>query len=187
MGSMFRCGAALLAALLAGCAGNPLATVPVNVTDFALAGRMAARSQDRSFSCALRWKQSAGADEIWLNTPLGQTLAHLQDNRDGAILTTADQKIYRAGSIEALTKSAFGWRFPLAGLRYWVFGQTAPGVTYAALARDDFNRVTSFTQAEWKVVFDYADAGATGPSRIEMTSSEAHIRLVIDSLERGRP
>ena len=174
-------------AMLAACAGNPLAPVPVNTVGFELAGRMSARSQQRVFSSALRWKQSAGSDEVWLNTPLGQTLAYLQDGRDGATLTTAEQKQYHAQSIESLTQSALGWRFPLAGLRYWVFGQVAPGVAAAGELRDEQNRLTRFTQADWQLAFDYADAAATRPSRVDITGSDVQIRFVIDSLVREQP
>ncbi len=176
-----------MAALLGACAGNPLAPVPASTIGFELAGRMSVRYQERAFSSALRWKQSAAGDEIWLNTPLGQTLAYLQDGRDGATLTTAEQKQYRAQSIESLTQSAFGWRFPLAGLRYWALGQVAPGVASSALVRDAGNRLTRFTQADWQLVFEYADSAATRPSRLDLTGSDAQIRLVIDSLDMAQP
>ena len=176
-----------MVALLGACAGNPLAPVPLNSAAFELAGRMSVRSQERTFSSALRWKQGADGDEVWLNTPLGQTLAYLQDGREGATLTTAEQKQYRAQSIEALTQSAFGWRFPLAGLRYWVFGQTAPGVASLALVRDEHNRITRFTQADWQVVFEYAAPVSTRPSRLDVTGVEAQIRFVVDSLELAQP
>jgi outer membrane lipoprotein LolB len=187
MALMFRCCALLVVALLAACAGNPLAPVPANTAGFDLAGRMAVRFQERSFSSALRWKQAADSDEIWLNTPLGQTLAHLQDDRNGATLTTAEQKQYHAQSIESLTQSALGWRFPLAGLRYWVLGQTAPGVAHSGLALDATNRITAFTQADWQVTLEYTDTAALRPSRLEVTGNDAHMRLVIDRLEMAKP
>jgi outer membrane lipoprotein LolB len=179
----FRAGVFVAIALLAACAGNPLATVPPNAVGFELAGRMSVRSRDRAFSSALRWKQNTAADEIWLNTPLGQTLAHLEDGGGGATLTTAEQKQYHAQSIESLTQSVFGWRFPLAGLRYWVLGQTAPGVTHADLQRDQAHRITQFMQADWRVAFEYAEAGAVRPSRVDVAAGDVQIRLVIDHLE----
>lgn len=187
MSSISRCCAVLFAALLAGCAANPLSPVPPNEAAFDLAGRIAVRSQERAFSSALRWKQSAAVDELWLNTPLGQTVAHLEDRRDGAILTTAEQKQYRAQSIEALTQSAFGWRFPVAGLRYWVLGQAVPGIGASGVARDAANRLTALLQADWQVTIEYADTLADRPSRLNIDGGDAHIRLVIDSLERVRP
>ena len=183
MNSTLRCCVALCAALLAACAGPVVAPVP---PAFDLAGRVAVRFQDRGFSSAVHWKQSGGSDEIWLTAPLGQTIAHLQADAAGAILTTADQKQYRAGSIESLTRSALGWRFPVAGLRYWVFGQPAPGMALAAVERNDAGRIMRFTQDDWQVAFVYAATGPA-PSRLEMVSSDANIRFVIDRWTPGPP
>jgi outer membrane lipoprotein LolB len=174
-------------ALLAACAADPFTRLPAGGAGFELAGRMSVRAQARVFSSALRWTQNAAGDEIWLNTPLGQTVAHLQDGRDGATLTTAEHKQYRAQSIESLTHSALGWRFPLAGLRHWVLGQPAPGLAQAAPLRDASGRIAAFTQADWRVAFEYADAAATRPSRLDLAGPDAQIRLVIDRLEVAQP
>ena len=154
---------------------------------FELSGRVSARYQDRAFSSALRWKQNVGSDEIWLSTPLGQALAYLQADAAGATLTAADQKQYRASSIESLTRSALGWRFPVAGLRYWVLGQTAPGMALSAVERDGANRITRFEQESMRVTFNYAEPEAARPSRIEVAGGDAEIRLVIDSLITQQP
>jgi outer membrane lipoprotein LolB len=175
------------AALLAACAAHPLTRVPGAGTGFELAGRMSVRAEARVFSSALRWKQDAGGDEIWLNTPLGQTVAHLQDGRDGATLTTAEHRQYRAQSIESLTHTALGWRFPLAGLRHWVLGQPVPGIAQSAPVRDAAGRLAAFTQADWRVSYDYADAAATRPSRLDLSGPDAQIRLVIDRLDVVQP
>ena len=154
--------------------------------EFELAGRIVVRSQERGFSSALRWKQAAGSDEIWLTAPLGQTIAYLQADGNGATLTGADQRQYRAGSIESLTQSAFGWRFPVAGMRYWVLGRPAPGMVLAGIERDDADRIVRFKQDEWQVRFIYPDAG-TAPSQLEIIGSDAQIRFVIDARNPAQP
>jgi outer membrane lipoprotein LolB len=187
MSSTFRCCAALCAVLLSACAGMAPPHAIVNAPSFELAGRIAVRYQERGFSSSLRWKQAGGRDEIWLTAPLGQTIAHLEADADGATLTAADQRQYRASSIESLTKSAFGWRFPVDGMRYWVFGEAAPGAQPAAIERDDARRITRLTQDDWRVVFNYVAADATRPSRIDIAGNDAEIRFAIDSLKRDAP
>ena len=183
MSSKFRCCIALCAALLAACAAGPVvAPAPA----FELAGRIAVRFQDRGFASAVRWKQTGGNDEIWLTAPLGQTIAFLQADAAGAMLTAADQKQYRASSIESLTRSALGWRFPVAGMRYWVLGQPAPGMTLAAVERNDAGHITRFRQDDWQVAFNYA-AASLAPSRLEIVGSDAEIRFVIDSWTTAQP
>ena len=181
MSLVFRCCIALCVAFLAACAAGPtVAPVPA----FDLTGRVAVRFQDRGFASAVRWKQNGDSDEIWLTAPLGQTIAYLQADAAGAMLTAADQKQYRASSIESLTRSALGWRFPVAGMRYWVLGQPAPGMVLAAVERNDAGRITRFIQDDWQVAFNYA-AASLAPSRLEIVGSDAKIRFVIDSWTPG--
>ncbi len=187
MSLLIRWGVALAAALLAACAGLAPQRVIETVPAFELAGRIAVRYQDRGFTSALRWKQNGGSDEIWLTAPLGQTIAYLRADGGGATLTAADQQQYRAGSIESLTGSAFGWRFPVAGMRYWVLGQSAPGMTLAAVERDAADRITRLWQADWQITFNYAGPDVTRPSRIEAAGADAEIRLVIDGLILQQP
>ena len=183
MNSMSRCCVALCAALLAACAGPVVAPVP---PAFDLTGRIAVRFQNRGFTSAVRWKWQSGSDEIWLTAPLGQTIAYLQVDAAGAMLTAADQKQYRASSIESLTRSALGWPFPVAGVRYWVLGQPAPGMELTAVERNDAGRITRFRQGDWQVAFNYAATGLT-PSRLEIVSSDANIRFVIDRWTPAQP
>ena len=183
MSSRFRCCIALSAVLLAACAAGPgVAPVPA----FELSGRVAVRFQERGFASAVRWKQTDGSDEIWLTAPLGQTIAYLQADATGATLTAADQKQYRAGSIESLTRSALGWRFPVSGMRYWLLGQPAPGMALAAAERDDAGRITRFRQDDWQVTINYAATGGA-PSRLEIVGSDAEIRFVIDRWTAAQP
>jgi len=179
MSSGLRSCAVLAALLLAACATAPLAPAP---PPFELSGRIAVRYQERVFTGALRWTRDANGDDIWLSAPLGQTLAHLRADESGATLTAADQKQYRGSSIESLTQSGLGWRFPLAGMRYWVQGKPAPGLPLAAVERDDANRLRRCAQGEWHVAFDYAGDSAVRPSRVEVEGASATIRLVIDGL-----
>lgn len=184
---MLRCCAVLGAVLLAACAELPQQGVAETTAAFELTGRIAVRFQGRAFSSALRWTRDAGGDEIWFTAPLGQTIAYLRADSGGATLTAADQKQYRAGSIESLTRSALGWRLPVAGMRNWVLGQPGPGVAAATVERDDASRITRFLQDDMRVAFAYAVPGATRPSRIDVAGSEGEIRFVIDSLISPQP
>jgi outer membrane lipoprotein LolB len=184
MSFIVRWCAVLCATILAACATSP-AVAPAPAFD--LTGRMVVRFQNRGFTSAVRWTQNGGSDDIWLTAPLGQTIAYLRADRDGATLTAADQRQYHASSIENLTKSAFGWRFPVAGMRHWVFGQPAPGMTTAAVERDDASRITRLSQDDWQVAFNYADPGAARPSRVEAAGADAEIRFVIDGLTMPQP
>lgn len=178
------CAVAALGVLLAACAGLP---VPPSEAPpaFTLQGRVVIKGRDTAFSSGLRWQASPDEDELWLNAPLGQTLGHLKRDGSGAALTTADQTVYRAGSIESLTRRAFGWELPVDGLRWWVIGRAAPAPAATEAGRDARGRLVSVVQGGWRVKLDY-DGEATQPLRLQAMKPDAEIRLAIDVMDLAR-
>jgi outer membrane lipoprotein LolB len=178
---LIRLASIVLAAAIAGCADTPPreSGAPAAAA-FELEGRIAVRAGERAFSSQFRWQQSAVRDDVWLLAPLGQTIAHLEGTADGAVLTTAEQRRYRAGSIEALSESALGWALPVELLRFWVLGEPAPGPA-DPLERTAAGRIALLGQQGWRVRFSYND-GAARPSRLELGREGAEIRLVVDTL-----
>jgi outer membrane lipoprotein LolB len=169
----------LAAALLAACATVPLA--PRAPEPFDLLGRVAVIYSGGAVSANFRWEHSARQDEIWLMTPTGQTLAHIVDSADGAVLTRMDQQKYQASSVEALTKSALGWALPLALLQYWVRGTTAPGAVEAT--RTDGERLSAIEQHGWRVALTYHPDGelAGRVRRVDLSDGSNEIRFVVDT------
>lgn len=174
---------ALLAATaflaLAACAAfAPRANVP----DFDVLGRVFVGYEGPSFSSNLRWNHVGGEDQIWLMSPLGQTLAYIEDRATGASLTSADQQHYYAGSVESLTRRALGWSLPLAQLRYWVRGEEVPGVASEGVQRAADGRLLELTQAGWKITFTPPAQHVPNrlPQRLQLTNGSQQIRLVID-------
>ncbi|MDB5923286.1 MAG: outer rane lipoprotein LolB [Betaproteobacteria bacterium] len=171
--------AAVLAALLAACATVTLA--PRDPQPFDLLGRILVTYSGGALTGNLRWEHTSDEDHIWLMTPTGQTLAYIVDSAQGATLTRADQKQYRASSVEALTRQALGWSLPLSLLQYWVRGEAAPGP--AELERGADGRVVALTQNGWRVAFNYYSEGETSGlvRRIDLSDGSNEIRLVIDT------
>jgi outer membrane lipoprotein LolB len=175
-----RAAAAALVLLLAACA-TPLA--PRSSQSFDLLGRALVTYRDGSVTANLRWEHAAAADQIWLMTPTGQTLAYIVDGKDGATLTRADQKQFRAGSVEALTQQALGWPLPLALLQYWVKGEPAPSSKPEAVQRGADGRIASLVQNDWKVAIGYYGEGeyAGRVRRLDLSDGPNEIRLVVDT------
>ena len=180
--------AALAAALtVAGCAtpppGGPGEPSP---TPFDLSGRVLVHYDGRAFSSGLRWQHGPGRDEIWLLSPIGQTLAHIVNEPDGATLTSADQQQYRAISVDSLTRQALGWELPLARLQYWVRGEIAPGGAPGAVERDANQRLIRLEQHGWRIAFaNYPLEEHEGlPRRLDLARDDHEIRLVIDAWRR---
>jgi outer membrane lipoprotein LolB len=181
----WRTGAALFVlAVLAGCA--TLAPAP-EAPPFDLLGRVFVGYDGPAYSSNLRWQHDSGRDEIWLMTPLGQTLAHIVSSPYDATLTAADQKQYHAASVESLTRSALGWELPVTPLRYWVRGEIAAGAPPSAMERTPDGRLATLTQDGWQITFTHGASSEHPelPRRLELTNGSQQIRLVIDRWQGG--
>ena len=170
-----------LAALLAACAAVPLAPRASQSSD--LLGRVLVTYSAGSVTANLRWAHALERDQIWMMTPTGQTLAYIEESAEGATLTRADRKQYRAGSVEALTQQALGWPLPLALLQYWVKGEPAPSSVPTDVKRAQDGKLGALTQNEWHVVLEYYAEGplAGRVRRLDLDDGANRIRLVIDT------
>lgn len=152
-------------------------------TPFDFSGRVRVSFDGRAFSSALRWQHVPGRDEIWLLSPVGQTLAHIVDGGDGAVLTAADQRQYSAANVESLTRQALGWELPVANLKYWMRGDVAPGSAPDAVVRGDDRRIARLEQGGWRVALTYYPAQEYEglPRTLDLAGGSHEIRLVIDT------
>jgi outer membrane lipoprotein LolB len=173
---------------LAGCAALMPSDRPAERAGaFDLVGRVAVAFDGRNFSSGLRWQHAPDRDEVWLNTPTGQAVAHILADDEGATLTGADRQTHRAADVEALTRQALGWELPLTRLAWWVRGEAVPGSPLAETVRDQQGRLVRFVQDGWNITLAHAGAEEPGgmPRRVELARGGHHIRLVIDDWRDG--
>ena len=181
---LFRtCAALLVAAVLAGCALEPSRPALPRAPAFDLVGRVAVTHDGRPFSSGMRWQHDAERDEIWLLTPLGQALAHIIDDAEGAVFTGSDRRQYRARDVEALTRRSLGWELPVARLAWWVRGDIAADAVIAEVERDPLGRLLRLQQDGWDITYVYRsqDSADRLPQRLDLKSESQSIRLVIDT------
>lgn len=116
----------LLLIFLAGCAApSPLPSRPplANIAAFAFNGRLAVRQGDVRHYVKIDWRHAPAHDAILLATPLGQGVAEIERDADGARLTLADQRRFVAADWGALTEQVFGFRLPLQASARWLLGE----------------------------------------------------------------
>ena len=179
--------AALAAAALAGCALLAPAPPPPPAPAFDLIGRVAVSYDGRAFSSGMRWQHTLERDELWLLTPAGQALAHIEGDAGGAVFTGADRSQHRASDIASLIRNALGWEMPVTHLAWWVQGQLAPGAVVQAVERDGLGRLALLAQDGWRIayVYDSQDERASRLRRLELMGESHVIRLVIDGWRRA--
>lgn len=156
---------------------------PAAHAPFDIVGRVAVNSEGRAFSSNVRWQHAGGRGELWLLSPLGQTIAHIESDANGATLTASDKRQYRAESVEALTRQALGWELPLSRLTWWVRGEPVPGTPATKMDRDERSRLVSLVQDGWQIAYTHYPPGEQGglPRRLDLKSGAQDIRLLIDT------
>jgi len=185
MNSARSLAAGAVALLLAACAAFTSPERQPPVAPFDVLGRMLASSDGRAFSSGFRWRHGADNDEIWLTSPVGQTLAYIVADAGGAALTAADRQEYHAATVESLTRRALGWPLPLDQLQHWIAGAAAPGSAGTQITRDGQGRLDVLEQDGWRIRYVYADAASRQPRRLDMSQQTQQIRIVIDQWRSG--
>ncbi|MBP9713168.1 MAG: outer membrane lipoprotein LolB [Sterolibacterium sp.] len=188
-----------VACLLPGCAslgadavrvsGNtlPLQTLRssrADITGFELEGRISVRQGEKRHIVNLSWHHEAAQDQLLLTTPLGQGLAELTRDAQGAHLRLSDRRSFAAADPEALAEQMFGIRLPLSVLSRWLVGQVPPAREPGqndALGRPQWRKIDG-----WRMRYEYADsenpAADALPVLFEMqqNAEDIDVRLKID-------
>jgi outer membrane lipoprotein LolB len=135
-----------------------------DITIFVFAGRIAVRHGESRYSARMTWRHEPARDEILLTTPLGQGIAEVIRDANGARLTLADRREYAGADWEELSERVFGVRLPLAGLPRWVLG--------------DIHGNT----AGWRIEILEREnaAGNPLPTLIDLKAEDTEVRLKID-------
>jgi outer membrane lipoprotein LolB len=176
--------AALFAALLCACAAVPrgpeiFPVDPAALTSFELNGRIHLKVQKEAFPGRVRWQHAPAMDELWFYSPVGNAVAHLRQDGDGAWLMTAEGREHRAADLERLTFEVLGWDLPLQALPYWVRGIPWPQAGAPDAQRDGQGRLKRLEQGGWQVT--YLAWGASGlPVKLDLLGQRLRLRLVVD-------
>ena len=180
---------AFCAFLMAACAVVPPSStgdLPARATldAFSLEGRFSLRNEDKSYSGRLSWRHDRGGDQVLLSSPLGQGMAEIVSDRDGARLTANDGQVYSAADAEALTRDVLGYPLPLAQMSDWVRGRLRDAEESSV---DEQGRPLKQRVAMWRIEYGYEndDPGAV-PNRIfaEYIGGGLELRLRIDEWTR---
>ena len=153
--------AAAVLVLVAGCAQVEI-KAPSGPLDFDLAGRIAARYGQDSFTGNVTWRHARGGDEMLISTPFGQGVARIVREGEAVLLTTADGKEHRANDAEDLTERTLGFRVPLIGLADAVQGRPSPDLESRG----------------WKIEIQERDAQGR-PARLRATYQGIDLRLAV--------
>jgi len=188
----------LAALVLGGCAAPGLRNVPeatpversraAALEAFQVNGRVAVKYDGQGFSGNFRWQHGATSDNVFLLSPLGQGVAQLMQDASGVVLTTAEQREFRAQDPADLTEQVLGWRLPLNNLRYWVRGVVVPNGAGTTVQGED-RRLAQLNQDGWRIDYlSYREVDGIGlPAKLRLQSGDLEIKLLLDEWTLGTP
>lgn len=149
---------------------QPEAVAP---TRFQVEGRLSVRQAGKGQYVQFDWQRDGRLDTVDLVSPLGQVLARLQVDDQSAMLVEADGQQHLAGDADLLATQLLGQPLPLAGLRYWLVGEAAPGEHQWRSSEH-----LSLQQDGWQIEYEYHDATRL-PRRISLIRDDLTVRVVL--------
>lgn len=159
------------------------------IAAFAIDGRLAVRQGERNYVSGISWQHAAERDEMLLTTPLGQGIAELVRDRNGARLTMADRREITAANWDELSAKIFGFHLPLSALPRWLVADVPAQAQL--LVRDAAGRPQRLRIDGWEIAYgSYESAAADAlPTLVEMHRDDPdaiELRLKIDSWAQVR-
>lgn len=144
-----------------------------------ITGRLGIQTGHEGWHVSLDWQQHNSGYTIRITAPLGQGSLLLQGDAASVLLQTSDGEAVSAEDPGVLLYQQFGWKVPVASLRYWVLGLPAPGEAVETV--DEYGRLSHLQQSGWEIEFlDYEEqAGVELPGRVFVNNHQAKVRLVI--------
>ncbi len=188
--------AALLLALMAGCAGlpaRPSAPLPADLADldrWQARGRLGVSGPERGGSGSFDWQQRGDQAEVQIRGPIGLGSVHLQLSGDASRpelkLETGDGRVLESNAAWYELEARLGAPVPAGNLRYWMLGLAAPGEH--RWHTDQGADTRSLDQDGWRIDYQRysTQPGVRVPVRIRASNGEAQVRIVIDQWRLGQ-
>lgn len=149
------------------------------VERFTLSGRIANRGV-LALRGDLLWRQlDAGQFDIRLSGPFGVGALRLSGDPQQVRVSSRDGD-WISTDPEADLARLYGWRLPLAALRYWALGLPAPG-TPAQVTLDEQGRALTLQQDGWSVeLLEYHAGTPALPRRLQAVQDQTTLILLAD-------
>ena len=187
--------AALLVALLAGCA-TPLpvaqtaslitGTAPTPRSHFSLSGRFSAKTSAEQVSGQFRYTQTESLRTLNLFSPLGTPVADIVATRDAATLTQASGNSQSAASLADLLRTVIDLPVTDAMMSAWLQGlPSAPDVVLVtAVERDGAGLPMRFVESGWEIqISARMESNPRAPRRMRWSligQPDTEVRWAID-------
>lgn len=174
-----RCFSSALVCLLAACAQPNLPSqtdwpAAENSANFAAEGRLAVKVEGKGSYANFDWIYQNQTQTINVNTPLGNTIGQLCQDKLGALAVDDKGRIYQAETAEKLSRDLLGFELPVQYLHIWAAGKRVADAPFQLLAD---GRLQQF---DWTISRTLNTEGKLRVLQIE--NAKLNVRLVFDEM-----
>ena len=156
---------------------------------WAASGRIGVVGRDNGGSGSFDWQQRGDRAEVQIRGPVGIGSVRLQVAGDAAnpsmTLETGNGNVLESQAAWDELEARLGASLPAGSLRFWMLGIAAPGEHRWSEAGAGGEK--TLEQDGWRIDYQrYSDVpGAHMPMRINATSGETRVRIVVDRWRLG--
>lgn len=191
---------AFVCLLAAGCATTPRGpapgtAIPADLKDldrWQARGRLGVSGPENGGSGSFEWRQRGDVSNVDIRGPVGIGGVRLELRGTGAggdpelTLETSDGLKLQSDAAWVELQNRLGTSVPAGNLRYWMLGLAAPGEHQ--WHAENANGVTTLEQGGWRIDYQrYSqEPGARVPMRINATSGDARVRIIVDRWQLGQ-
>ena len=176
----FKLPLSIFAALvLAACAPPPMLQQTGwpqadNTSDFTAEGRLAVKMEGKGSYANFDWAYQNQVQTINVNTPLGNTVGQLCQDKQGVLAVDNKGQVYYAQTAEQLSRQLLGFELPVQYLHIWANGKRVADAPYQLLSD---GRLQQF---DWTISRTLNQSGHTRVLLLE--SAKLSVRLVFDEI-----
>lgn len=176
----FKLPLSIFAALvLAACAHPPMPQQTDwpqadNTSDFTAEGRLAVKMEGKGSYANFDWTYQNQVQTINVNTPLGNTVGQLCQDKQGVLAVDNKGQVYHAQTAEQLSRQLLGFELPVQYLHIWADGKRVAAAPYQLLSG---GRLQQF---DWTISRTLNQAGHTRVLLLE--SAKLSVRLIFDEI-----
>ncbi|MDO5059141.1 MAG: outer membrane lipoprotein LolB [Neisseria sp.] len=148
------------------------------IADFAAEGRLAVNVDGKGYYANFDWAWQNGVQTIDINTPLGNTLGSLCQDKIGVLAANSNGEVFYADSPQTLSRKLLGFALPLEHLNAWANGY------WTASLPHQVNADGSLQQADWRIE---RSVGADGQWKsLTAENPKLSMKLVFSDVQSGR-
>jgi outer membrane lipoprotein LolB len=123
------------------------------ITSWKINGVISVTYDNKRDSAFFSWTQKLDEYAIILSGPMNIGRICIIGDKNKVGFYESDNKYIKAKTPEELMLKRFGWKIPIANIRYWIISSMPPYKKAQAYQYDKYGHLTALKQNDWKIYY----------------------------------